>query len=82
MAKITKLFLCNIFVQIPKDVSWAAFIKMCNAIDVSALLRTLDPVKIHKVGVGAASTASSTVPVLNRVTQIVSLTCVHFCEWF
>ena len=37
------------YVQIPADVSWGAFVKMCNKIDVSAMLRGLDPLKVHKV---------------------------------
>ena len=36
-------------VQIPVDVSWTAFLKMCNKIDVAAMLRTLNPLKVHKV---------------------------------
>lgn len=35
--------------QIPADVSWGAFVKMCNKVDVSAMLRGLDPLKVHKV---------------------------------
>lgn len=38
-----------VLLQIPADVSWNAFLKLCNKVDVSTLLRTLDPLKVHKV---------------------------------
>ncbi|KAJ1393587.1 hypothetical protein B484DRAFT_425437 [Ochromonadaceae sp. CCMP2298] len=39
--------------DLPQDLSWGAFLRLCGRADVSSLMRNLDPVRVHKVKVVA-----------------------------
>ena len=53
--------------QIPQDVSWAAFVKLCNLVDVSQAMRALDLLRVKKVKMVAIK------PYLQKVSDDVNL---------